>query len=211
MNLEIQKPIPSQSSAAASEVNQRFVNALKQSMISNKLSQRELCTAISITIGTLTKYLRGSISPFKVGLEIQENLAKSLGVSLTALSAYYKTGEYVSQVTIEDVASWIRTESVQADMPVILAAASNSGAYGLPSSTEVEVVEDEPLYTWPADQLAAKGIKKELRQAVGLTDEVMDSLSHGEYDEACIKSFALLVDESIEDVAEAFEKQAALV
>jgi len=191
-------------------VNSRFVNALRQSMISNRLSQRELCAEIGITIGTLTKYLRGSISPTKVGLEIQEKLAATLGVSLTALSAYYKTGEYVSRITIDDVTSWIKKESVQADMPLIMAAASTSVAFDRPAIETVEVAIDQPLYTWPADQLLAKGIKRELREAVGLSDDVMEALSHGKYDEACVKSFAVLVDESIEDIAAAFKERAAL-
>ena len=191
-------------------VNSRFVNALRQSMISNRLSQRELCAEIGITIGTLTKYLRGAISPTKVGLEIQEKLAATLGVSLTALSAYYKTGEYVSRITIDDVTSWIKKESVQADMPLIMAAASTSVAFDRAAVETVEVAIDQPLYTWPADQLLAKGIKRELREAVGLSDDVMEALSHGEYDEACVKSFAILVDESIEDIAAAFKERAAL-
>lgn len=179
-------------------------------MISNRLSQRELCAEIGITIGTLTKYLRGSISPAKVGLEIQEKLAATLGVSLTALSAYYKTGEYVSRITIDDVTSWIKKESVQADMPLIMAAASTSVAFETSEAETVEVVTYKPLYTWPAEQLLAKGVKRELREAVGLSDDVMEALSHGEYDEACVKSFAILVDESIEDIAAAFKERAAL-
>jgi hypothetical protein len=126
------------------------------------------------------------------------------------LSAYYKTGEYVSQVTIEDVTSWIRKESVQADMPKILAAASASDAYSLPFAENVEVVHEDPLYTWPAEQLKAKNVSQKILTKLGLTGEVLEDLSHGKFDNDCVESFAWILDETAEDITAAFSAKAAL-
>ena len=60
---------------------QRFVQSLHQALVANKLSQRELCAKLGITIGTLTKYLRGSVDPRNVASQ-NSSLAESLGVLL---------------------------------------------------------------------------------------------------------------------------------
>lgn len=105
---------------------ERFVQSLKQALIANKYSQRELCEALGITIGTLTKYLRGAVDPTKVGVAIMRNLAKELGFTTNTLLNYFETGGYHSSLTIDDVASWIRSEAGQADLPVLLTAMSQS-------------------------------------------------------------------------------------
>ena len=61
--------------ATPEQQKERFVQSLKQALIANKYSQRELCEALGITIGTLTKYLRGAVDPYKVGVAIMRNLA----------------------------------------------------------------------------------------------------------------------------------------
>lgn len=104
----------------------RFVQSLKQALIANKYSQRELCDALGITIGTLTKYLRGSVDPSKVGVAIMRKLAYELGLTTNALMDYFDSGEYHSELTIDDVASWIRSEAGQLDLPVLLTAMSQS-------------------------------------------------------------------------------------
>ena len=105
---------------------ERFVQSLKQALIANKYSQRELCEELGITIGTLTKYLRGAVDPSKVGVSIMRNLAKALGFTTNTLLNYFETGEYQSSLTIDDVASWIRSEAGHADLPTLLAAASDA-------------------------------------------------------------------------------------
>ena len=112
--------------AADSLQKERFVQSLKQALIANKYSQRELCEALGITIGTLTKYLRGAVDPSKVGVAIMRNLAKELGFTTNTLLGYYETGEYHSSLTIDDVASWIRSEAGNSDLPALLAAASEA-------------------------------------------------------------------------------------
>ena len=78
--------------------------SLKQALIANKYSQRELCEALGITIGTLTKYLRGSVDPSKVGVAIMRKLAHELGLTTNTLMDYFDfTGEYRSTLSIDDV------------------------------------------------------------------------------------------------------------
>ena len=84
---------------------QRFVQSIHQALVVNKYSQRELCNVLGITIGTLTKYLRGAVNPNNVGVSKIRALAKELGITTNSLLDYYDTGEYRSTLTIDDVAS----------------------------------------------------------------------------------------------------------
>jgi len=107
---------------------QRFIRALEEARVRNKYSQRQLCDAIGITIGTLTKYNRGSVDPMRVGVAIMRRLAGEIGVTTNTLMEFIETGEFRSSLSIDDVASWIRSESGQADLPELLAAMSQSTA-----------------------------------------------------------------------------------
>ena len=120
--------------ATPEQQKERFVQSLKQALIANKYSQRELCEALGITIGTLTKYLRGAVDPSKVGVAIMRNLAKELGFTTNTLLNYFETGEYQSSLTIDDVASWIRSEAGQADLPELLTAMSELHQQPMPFS-----------------------------------------------------------------------------
>lgn len=120
---------------------QRFIQALEEARIKNKYSQRQLCDAIGITIGTLTKYNRGSVDPNRVGVAIMRRLAGQLGITTNTLMEFLDTGEFRSSLTIDDVASWIRSESGQEDLPVLLAAATEASQ----KSSLAPVSVDEPL------------------------------------------------------------------
>ena len=63
----------------------RFIKSLNQYLVKNKLSQRKGCEKLEITIGTMTKYLRGEVNPFDVKTRITRNLARELGVTPEAL------------------------------------------------------------------------------------------------------------------------------
>ena len=91
-----------------------------QALALNNYSQRELSERIGITIGTMTKYLKQVVPPFKVGLGIQRLLAKELGVTMDALVAYYETGEYLTGVSLTDVERWIRSSAGQQDLPSLM-------------------------------------------------------------------------------------------
>lgn len=130
----------------------RFVQSLKQALIANKYSQRELCDALGITIGTLTKYLRGSVDPSKVGVAIMRKLAYELGLTTNALMDYFDTGEYRSELTIDDVASWIQSEAGQSDLPQLFAALQRNSESAIkrlpPAVTKWEGYSDEEARVW---------------------------------------------------------------
>ena len=104
----------------------RFIKSLNQYLVKNKLSQRKGCEKLEITIGTMTKYLRGEVNPFDVKTRITRNLARELGVTPEALYTYFETGEYKDSVTIQDVESWITSSICADDLPRILNALSHS-------------------------------------------------------------------------------------
>ncbi|MAP42189.1 MAG: hypothetical protein CL981_00425 [Euryarchaeota archaeon] len=136
---------------------QRFVQSLHQALVANKLSQRELCTRLGITIGTLTKYLRGSVDPRNVGVSKIRKLAESLGVTTNTLLDYYETGEYRSSLTIDDVASWIRSSAGQADLPALLEAMKYGTMRELsvvPGSLDVAAITPQPVWAGYTDQEA---------------------------------------------------------
>ena len=121
---------------------QRFVQSIHKALVVNKYSQRELCAVLGITIGTLTKYLRGAVNPNNVGVSKIRALAKELGITTNSLLDYYDTGEYRSALTIDDVASWIRSSAGQEDLPQLLAAASEA-------SMRTSNAPVEPPVNWP--------------------------------------------------------------
>ena len=96
----------------------RFSQALTMAMVKNQYSQRKLCEAMDITMGTMTKYFKGKIALDKVNVMIMQRLAKALGITTDNLLAFIETGEYKSELTIDDVAAWIRTHG-QEDLLVM--------------------------------------------------------------------------------------------
>jgi transcriptional regulator with XRE-family HTH domain len=108
---------------------ERFIQSLNQLMITQKLSQRKASDKIEITIGTMTKYLRGEVNPFDVKTRITRNLARELGMTPEALYSFYETGDYKDDLTISDVVSWIKSTSKFDDLPSILEALSVSQSY----------------------------------------------------------------------------------
>ena len=172
---------------------QRFVQSLHQALVANKLSQRELCAKLGITIGTLTKYLRGSVDPRNVGVSKMRKLAESLGVTTNTLLDYYETGEYRSSLTIDDVASWIRSSAGQSDLPALLEAMRYGTMRELsvvPGGLEVGTVVEQPVWAGYTDQEAeafcsashdclkqlSTEIGKSLRGAWKLVEEQLEAL-----------------------------------
>ena len=120
----------------------RFSQALTMAMVKNQYSQRKLCEAMDITMGTMTKYFKGKIAPDKVNVMIMHRLAKALGITTDSLLAFIQTGEYESDLTIDDVAAWIRTHG-QEDLPRILQAVSESANAPKTVRTEWNGYSDE--------------------------------------------------------------------
>lgn len=131
------------------EQKERFVQSLKQALVANKYSQRELCEALGITIGTLTKYLRGSVDPSKVGVAIMRKLAAELGFTTNTLLDYFETGEYRSMLSIDDVASWIRSQAGQQDLPTLLMALQENTASAVSSIQPAVQLKKPEEPSWP--------------------------------------------------------------
>ena len=157
--------------ATPEQQKERFVQSLKQALVANKYSQRELCEALGITIGTLTKYLRGAVDPSKVGVAIMRNLAKELGFTTNTLLSYFETGEYQSSLTIDDVASWIRSEAGNLDLPVLLSAMSHSTEKAAPVEPLNSVAD--PLPTSPIGHYTDEQAKRFQSVVRGALEDLM--------------------------------------
>ena len=198
--------IMSDLSDASREIKvQRFIRVLNQAQVANHFTQRQLCAQLGITIGTMTKYLRGAVNPDRVATEIQAALAKQVGVTLDSLLAYYETGEYRSTLTMDDIISFINSEVGQAEMPKLLAAMSNA-AVKL-SESEPRQPEEKPRYTWPAQALSEKGVSTTMLERLGLTAETLDELAEGRFNEEVVEAFAMAMQLPVASVVEAFENR----
>lgn len=185
---------------------ERFRAALLQAQALNDCSQRELSERIGITIGTMTKYLRKVVPPFKVGLGIQRLLAKELGVTLDALVAYYETGEYQTGLTLADVEGWIRSTAGQQDLPVIMKSMHEAALKALEPA---EGQASPPVaYTWPIEALKKAKVSDGMRERLGLTDACLRLLAtDGQYDDEMVEAFALVTGYATEAVRQAFSER----
>lgn len=182
----------------------RFIKAISQALVSNGFSQRDLCERLGISVGTLTKYLRGAVAPMRVGLGIQRGLAEQLGVTVDALATYYTDGAYATAVTLDDVASWIRSDAGQADLPQIMASLQEAGQrwIGACSAKPVE------RYDWPKQELDRLKIPAAVRDRLGLTDAALEALATGgTYSDEMAEGFAALIGVSTTRAKKAFENR----
>lgn len=205
-----------------SERVERFIGAIGQAMVVNKLSQRGLAARCGVTIGAITKYLRGEVEPDNVSFGVQRRLAEALGVTIDSLWNYYETGAYHSAVTVRDIESWLRSEAGQEDLPVLMSSLQEAGtrwleekgeggrchgsAAGVESGAEVVVQR----YTWPREELAAAEVSERMLKRLGLTEEVLDALELGEYDDEVVEAFSVACNYEEAAVREAFEGQRAV-
>ena len=193
---------------------ERFISCLNQAMVAGRHSQRDLCSRISVTIGSLTKYLRGDIAPLRVGLGIQALLAQELGVTLDALLAYYQTGVYATEVSVEQVESWIRSEAGQLDLPRLLASLKDAGERWVDGPVQAHKTAkpaSAPLYTWPIEELKDAGVSDLFRERLGLTDEALKLLATtGEFEEELAEAFGIACNYQKAAVIEAFQKRVAI-
>lgn len=179
-------------------------------MVVNKLSQRRLAAAIGVESGTFTKYFRGAVDPYKIGLAIQAALATQLGVTLDALVQYYSTGEYLSGVSPEAVESWIRSEAGQEDLPVLLSALQEAGQRWCASDRRIAAAALSP-YEWPAEVVDRSGLPIHVLEGLGIHAESLNRLiDAGEIDDDLVKGFAVLLKAEPEEVRAAFEERVPL-
>ena len=190
----------------------RFINCLNQAMVAGKHSQRDLCARIGVTIGSLTKYLRGDVAPLRVGLGIQAALAHELGVTVDALYAYYTRGEYVTEVTVEQVVSWIRSDAGQTDLPELMESLKDAGQRwmgGAPEPKSLPAARDPEPYTWPIEELKECGVSELFRERLGLTDAALKKLAtKGEFTDELAEAFGIACNYRKEAVIEAFTNRA---
>jgi transcriptional regulator with XRE-family HTH domain len=129
---------------------QRFAEALRRAMIKHQCSERRLATELGITIGTTQKYFKGMINPLKVATGINEKLAGLLGITLTDLVGFYRTGQASSGVELPQVLSWVRSNAGMEHMAqILLALAEVGGGNGKCGEKEAPV---QP-FTWPLEEL----------------------------------------------------------
>lgn len=193
--------------AGADPMTVRFAQALRQAMVANHASQRDLCELLEVRIGTLTKYLAGDIHPMKVGLGIQAALARALGVTLDVLADYYESGELVSQVSVREVESWLRSEAGQEDLPRILASLQDAGQRWLHGGGAIAPLPELDLvpYTWPAEEVEELGLSTAMRQRLGLTEEDLAPLvERGEFTDELVEAFSVAANYELAAVREAF-------
>lgn len=184
---------------------ERFRAALLQALAMNDCSQRELSDRIGITIGTMTKYLRMVVPPFKVGLGIQRMLAKELGVTLDALAAYYETGEYQTGLSLADVEGWIRSSAGQQDLPAIMKSMHEAAVKALEPQNEQATSQ---AYTWPIEALKKANVSDSMRERLGLTDACLRVLAtEGQYDDEMVEAFSLVTGYATEAVRKAFSER----
>ena len=151
---------------ATSKRCRHFIEVLNDVRARRSWSQRKLCEEMDITIGTLTKYLRGVVDPGRVGSDKLRRLATCRGGTLDSLMRYFDTGVFSESLTIDDVASWIRSEAGQQDLPLLLDALSDSSR-----PRDVPVVDiRKPVVTFSDD---------EANEFTGYIKEAMKCLQKG--------------------------------
>lgn len=194
---------------------QRFQQVLRQAMVVNDFSQRQLSEAMGVKIGTMTKYLNGEIRPLRVALEIQAGLASCLGVTLDALLAFYRSGELVTQVTVRDVESWLRSDAGQEDLPVIMASLQEAGQRWLSGSGPMRSLPEPKVpkpYTWPLQEIEELGLSDTMRQRLGLTAaDLAPLVERGEFSEDLVEAFSVAANYDLEAVREAFAARRPIV
>lgn len=192
---------------------ERFVRAIRTALIGPpELSQRDLCGLLGITIGSLSKYLRGEVKPDKVGFGVQCKLAGVMGHTVDTLQRYYSTGEWTSETQLADVVGWIRSDAGAADLPAILESMSVMTARTAGASNDAGDGTKSADYLWPLQELKSSEVSDKMRNKLGLTDDRLWALAkEGKFDDDLVEAFSLACDYEEEAVREAFTKKVAVV
>lgn len=184
----------------------RFIQALRQAMVRNRLSERRLAAELGLTIGTTQKYFRQRVHPLRVATSVSRELARLLGVTVDALLVFYETGEFRNELTFEEVASWLRSDAGARHLAPVLEAMSDLGRR---LATGGKGDESEPphlpRYDWPMQELEEAKVSRALRERMGLGDEALERLATtGEFDDDLVEAFSVAVNLEEEAVRQAF-------
>ena len=195
---------------APTSTTERFVRAIRTALIGPpELSQRDLCKKLGVTIGSLSKYLRGEVAPDRVGFGVQCRLAGVMGHTVDSLMRYYQTGEWESETQLSDVVDWIRSAAGQEDLPAILE--SMSAMAQRTAEDKISADSKKEDYLWPLTELKSSEVSDKMRKKLGLTDERLWKLAkEGEFDDDLVEAFSLACDYEESAVREAFEKRVAV-
>ena len=187
---------------------ERFIKAIRTALIGPpELSQRDLSKELGITIGSLSKYLRGEVHPGKVGFDVQCNLARALGHSVDTLQHYYQSGQWESELSLEAVTGWLQSSAGAKDLPAIMQSLVLTSARARGATPEEEIIL-HARYTWPIEALKEAEIPDKLRERMGLTDKVLEALAKDyQYDDDVVTAFSVACNYEEEAVREAFAKQ----
>lgn len=133
---------------------ERFVQAIHQALAVNSYTQRKLCDKLSLTIGSLSKYIAKKVDPLDVKLRIQVSLAESLGVTVDSLNAFYLSGKFHSAVTISDVQEFIRQSATAGELPILLKDVADLSVRlsGQAASPDTEARKVEPPRLWSDEE-----------------------------------------------------------
>jgi transcriptional regulator with XRE-family HTH domain len=190
---------------------ERFVRAIRTALVGPpELSQRDLCKKLGVTIGSLSKYLRGEVAPDKVGFGVQCKLAATMGHTVDSLMRYYETGEWSSDTRLSDVVDWIRSEAGQSDLPALLESMQimTNRSLGVSNDADTSAQSD---YLWPLQEIRQAEITDDRRIKLGLTDEALWKLAkEGEFDDDLVWAFSMACDFEEAAVREAFTKRTAI-
>jgi len=183
---------------------ERFAAALRQVMARHEWSERRLASELGITIGTTQKYFRAMVHPLRVSTGINKRLSVLMGITLDALVAYYETGVYESDISFEDVVSWIRSSAGVGHISGMLEAMTTASQRSCPVAA-LPPGEEKPLYSWPREELLAAEVPEWLQEKMGLTAEALDLLEReGTFTDELVAAFAVATNLEEGAVREAF-------
>ena len=170
-------------------------------------SERRLATELGITIGTTQKYFRSMVHPLRVSTGVSKRLSVLLGITLDALVTFYETGTYQSDISFEEVVSWVRSTAGAEHISGMLEAMT-AASQRCPIAGALPLAGRRAPYTWPREELEAAEVPEWLQEKMGLTAQVLDALENeGVFSDELVAAFAVATNFEEDAVREAFSNR----
>lgn len=215
-------PLPERGSPEDRSHCERLALSIRQAMVINGWSTRQIAKALAISEGTINKYLRihdrEGISPYRVGFGIIRHLAPALGVTMEQLDRFYESGEFeagLGVVALSDVDQWIRNRAAVADLPALMAS-MQAATERINGDPLLPLVEEDPEpeapqpWTWPLKALAEAGVSERIRERMGLDADTLDALvTEGRYNDDVVEALSILLNIDEEEVRRACQERRA--
>ena len=215
-------PLPERGSSEDRSHCERLALSIRQAMVINGWSTRQIAKALAISEGTINKYLRihdrEGISPYRVGFGIIRHLAPALGVTMEQLDRFYASGEFedgAGVIALDDVDHWIRNRAGARDLPALMAsmqvaAERLSGEPLLLPAVEEPEPEVLAPWTWPIEALDEAAVPQKFRDRMGLDAETLDGLvTEGRYNDDVVEALSILLNIDQEEIARACQERRA--